>query len=95
MAAKMEWGTASEVQGLASLLFVDLLLWQAELGLPEQRNYPVGPGPPWSPYGQALQGPELASTGGERGSLAARPDGLWLRAQRKPKTRIPRPQGHL
>lgn len=49
------------------------------------------PGPPWSPYGQALLCPELVSLGG--GSLAARPDGLWLRAQRKPKTRIPRPQG--
>lgn len=49
-------------------------------------------GPPWSSYNWALLCPEPAPIGGERASLAARPDGQWLKAQRNPKTRIQDPR---
>ena len=83
VAVKMELGIESGGQGPASLLFVERPSSAGGAG--------AAPGPPRSPYSQALLCPELVSLGGD--SLAARPDGLWLRAQKKPKTRIPRPQG--
>ena len=65
------------------------LLGQAGLELPGSRNSPVCPKPSWFPHRQALLCPELAPLGGDRASLAARPDRLWGGVARKPKARIP------
>lgn len=73
MAAKMLWAIESGGQGLASLPSAFFSRWGWSYL-----------GPPWS-QSQALLCPKWASHGGDRASLAARPDGLWLRAQ-KPKT---------